>query len=113
MSACDCLSITLVIAFKKSSTVLDAVLYAWSGLGCTFGPLILMGLYYKKANKFGFNLHRYRIGVVSLPGMAACQPDHNVLSHPFDDPRFYAEHVEHLYFFQLNTTACRIKKNRC
>ncbi|MCP5508784.1 MAG: sodium/proline symporter, partial [Chlamydiales bacterium] len=44
---------SLVIAFKKSSTVLDAVLYAWSGLGCTFGPLILMGLYYKKANKFG------------------------------------------------------------
>lgn len=45
--------LSLGIAFGKSSSVLDAVLYAWSGLGCSFGPLILMSLYYKKCNKYG------------------------------------------------------------
>ncbi|MEC7839089.1 MAG: sodium/proline symporter [Chlamydiota bacterium] len=45
--------ISLFIAFIKSSTVLDAVLYAWSGLGSSFGPLILMSLYFKKCNKYG------------------------------------------------------------
>jgi len=45
--------IALLVAFNKSSTVLDAVQYAWSGLGCAFGPLLLMSLYSKKANKYG------------------------------------------------------------
>lgn len=46
-------AIALLVAFKKSSTVLDAVQYAWSGLGCAFGPLLLMSLYSKKSNKYG------------------------------------------------------------
>lgn len=45
--------IALTIAFRRSSTVLDTVLYAWSGLGCAFGPLLLMSLYYPKANRQG------------------------------------------------------------
>jgi len=42
-----------LIAFKKFSTIFDLVSYAWSGLGATFGPILIMGLYSKKANKAG------------------------------------------------------------
>jgi sodium/proline symporter len=44
---------SLFISFNKSSTILDAVYYAWAGLGCSFGPLMLLSLYFKKANKYG------------------------------------------------------------
>ena len=44
---------SLSIAFYRSGTILDAVLYAWSGLGSSFGPLILMSLYFKRCNKYG------------------------------------------------------------
>jgi len=60
------ISITsLIIAFLKSSTVLEAVLYAWSGLGSSFGPLILMSLYFKKCNKYG------AIGGILVGGITA------------------------------------------
>lgn len=45
--------ISLIIAYNKSSTVLDAVRYAWAGLGCSFGPLMLMSLYSKTVNRNG------------------------------------------------------------
>lgn len=45
--------IALIIAYNKSATVLDAVRYAWAGLGCSFGPLMLMSLYSKSVNKYG------------------------------------------------------------
>lgn len=45
--------VSLFIAFDKSSSILDAVYYAWTGLGCAFGPLMLMSLYYKRANRYG------------------------------------------------------------
>ncbi len=44
---------SLLISFNKSSTIMDSVYYAWTGLGCSFGPLMLMSLYFKKANKYG------------------------------------------------------------
>lgn len=44
---------SLFFAFNKNTTILDAVLYAWSGLGSAFGPLMLTSLYSKKANKYG------------------------------------------------------------
>lgn len=43
----------LGLAFVKSATVLEAVLYAWSGLGSSFGPLVLMSLYFKRCNRYG------------------------------------------------------------
>lgn len=46
-------ALSLFLALNKNSTILEAVLYAWSGLGCAFGPLVLMSLYSKKANKYG------------------------------------------------------------
>lgn len=45
--------VSLLIAFNRSTTILNAVLYAWTGLGCAFGPLVLMSLYDNKANKYG------------------------------------------------------------
>ena len=45
--------VSLIIAYNKSATVLDAVRYAWAGLGCSFGPLMLMSLYSKSVNKYG------------------------------------------------------------
>lgn len=46
-------AVSFMLACSKSSTVSNTVLYAWTGLGCSFGPLILMALYSKKANKYG------------------------------------------------------------
>ncbi|CUI16539.1 putative sodium/proline symporter [Candidatus Protochlamydia naegleriophila] len=43
----------LLLAFNKSSTILDTVLYSWSGLGSAFGPMVLMSLYSEKTNRYG------------------------------------------------------------
>jgi sodium/proline symporter len=45
--------LAFVIAYAKISTIYSLVLYAWSGLGSSFGPLILYSLYSKKINKYG------------------------------------------------------------
>jgi SSS family solute:Na+ symporter len=45
--------IALLLAFNRSSTVLDTVLYSWSGLGSAFGPLVLMSLYSSSINRYG------------------------------------------------------------
>ena len=45
--------ISLTIAFFSNSTILEMVLYAWTGLGCSFGPLIIMSLYSKRTNRYG------------------------------------------------------------
>ena len=42
-----------IIAFFKISTIYSLVLYAWSGLGSAFGPLLVFSLYSKQANKYG------------------------------------------------------------
>lgn len=42
-----------IIAYNKISTIYELVLYSWSGLGASFGPLLLVSLYYKKATKLG------------------------------------------------------------
>jgi sodium/proline symporter len=44
---------SLLVAFYKSAAILKTVLYAWSGLGSAFGPLVLMSLYSKKTNQWG------------------------------------------------------------
>lgn len=45
--------ISLGIAFLTSSNILNMVLYAWSGLGSSFGPLVITSLYSKRANRYG------------------------------------------------------------
>lgn len=48
--ACAC---ALLISVGKVSTINELVLYAWSGLGSSFGPLLIFSLYSKKVNKYG------------------------------------------------------------
>lgn len=44
----------LIIASFKPTTIYNLVLYAWSGLGSTFGPAVIMALYgHKSANRYG------------------------------------------------------------
>lgn len=45
--------VALLLSFNRSTTVLDTVLYSWSGLGSAFGPLVLMSLYSSSANRYG------------------------------------------------------------
>ncbi|HSX10814.1 MAG TPA: sodium/proline symporter [Chlamydiales bacterium] len=45
--------IGFVIAYFKISTIYQLVLYSWSGLGASFGPLLLLSLYVKSINKYG------------------------------------------------------------
>lgn len=45
--------IAFLIAYGKLSTIYSLVLYAWSGLGAAFGPLLILSLYSKNINKFG------------------------------------------------------------
>ncbi len=45
--------IAFVIAYGKISTIYSLVLYAWSGLGSAFGPLLLLSLYWKRITKYG------------------------------------------------------------
>ncbi len=45
--------VALAIALNRNSTVLETVHYAWSGLGCAFGPLVFAALYSSHTNKYG------------------------------------------------------------
>jgi SSS family solute:Na+ symporter len=45
--------IALLLSINRSATVLDTVLYSWSGLGSAFGPLVLMSLYSTSVNRYG------------------------------------------------------------
>ncbi|HEY5622013.1 MAG TPA: sodium/proline symporter PutP [Pontiella sp.] len=45
--------IACVIAAKPDSNVLQLVSYAWAGFGATFGPLVLMSLYWKRMTRNG------------------------------------------------------------
>ncbi len=45
--------IAFLIAFGEFSTIYSLVLYAWSGLGSSFGPLLVLSLYSKTITKQG------------------------------------------------------------
>lgn len=45
--------IAFLFAFFRINTIYELVFYAWTGLGSSFGPLILFSLYSKKANRYG------------------------------------------------------------
>ena len=46
-------TIAFIIAFKKTSTIYGLVQYAWSGIGSSFGPLVLLSLYSNRVSKYG------------------------------------------------------------
>lgn len=41
------------IAWNEESTIMSLVKYAWSGLGASFGPLMILSLYSTRVNKYG------------------------------------------------------------
>ena len=45
--------IAYIIAYFKISTVYDLVQYAWTGLGASFGPLVMTALYARSVNRYG------------------------------------------------------------
>jgi sodium/proline symporter len=45
--------IASLLAFNKNNTILGLVGYAWAGFGASFGPVILLSLYWKRMNKWG------------------------------------------------------------
>jgi len=52
--------LALALSYTKNDTILTLVAYAWAGFGASFGPVILLSLYWKKMNRWG-----------ALAGMAA------------------------------------------
>ncbi|MFV9510066.1 sodium/proline symporter PutP [Tepidibacillus sp. LV47] len=45
--------IALALAWTKNNTILNLVGYAWAGFGASFGPVILLSLYWKRMTKWG------------------------------------------------------------
>jgi sodium/proline symporter len=45
--------IALALAYSKNDTILSLVGYAWAGFGASFGPVVLLSLYWKRMNKWG------------------------------------------------------------
>ncbi|MBR8658663.1 sodium/proline symporter [Brevibacillus aydinogluensis] len=45
--------IALALAYGKNDTILSLVGYAWAGFGASFGPVVLLSLYWKRMNKWG------------------------------------------------------------
>ena len=45
--------IAVLIALDPESKVINLVSYAWAGLGASFGPVVLMSLYYPQTNQWG------------------------------------------------------------
>jgi sodium/proline symporter len=78
--------IAFLIAYGKISTIYSLVLYAWSGLGASFGPLLLLSLYSRSINKYGA-----WAGIVLGGGISAVWPyinHHLSLDVPMIVPAF-------------------------
>jgi len=45
--------VAILLAFDRSSSVLDLVSNAWAGFGAAFGPIILLSLYWKRFTRYG------------------------------------------------------------
>jgi sodium/proline symporter len=46
-------AIAFLIAWGKWSSIFSLVQYAWSGIGASFGPLLIFSLYFKRLNRQG------------------------------------------------------------
>ena len=45
--------IAVIFAWDPTSSVFRIVSFAWAGFGAAFGPVILLGLFWKRSNRFG------------------------------------------------------------
>ena len=48
-----CIAIVAIIWARKEGSVFSIVSFAWAGFGATFGPLMLLALFWKRSNKYG------------------------------------------------------------
>ena len=46
-------AVAIVIALDKDSVIFNIVSFAWAGFGATFGPLMLLSLFWKRTNRAG------------------------------------------------------------
>lgn len=46
-------AVSVVIAWDPASSVFQIVSFAWAGFGATFGPVMLLALFWKRSNKTG------------------------------------------------------------
>jgi len=45
--------VAVFLAWNPDSSVFDIVSFAWAGFGATFGPVVLVSLFWKGANRYG------------------------------------------------------------
>ena len=45
--------IGVVIAWNPDSSVFQIVSFAWAGFGASFGPIVLLALFWRRSNKYG------------------------------------------------------------
>ena len=45
--------VALALSYTKNGTILSLVGYAWAGFGSAFGPVIILGLFWKRMNRWG------------------------------------------------------------
>ena len=45
--------VAIIFALNPDSSVFRIVSFAWGGFGATFGPAVLLALFWKRANKWG------------------------------------------------------------
>ena len=46
-------AVAIVIALDENSVIFTIVSFAWAGFGATFGPLMLLSLFWKRINRAG------------------------------------------------------------
>jgi len=93
--------IALLIAYDKDETIIETVLYAWAGLGSAFGPLVLMSLYSKTANRYGAIA-----GIFVGGAIASIWPDLNPYITNFEIPSMipgFSLSLASIYFVSLAT----------
>ncbi|MEH7110519.1 sodium/proline symporter PutP [Bacillus sp. JJ1764] len=57
--------VAAALAFRQNNTILSLVAYAWAGFGASFGPVILLSLFWKKMNHWGA-LYGMIVGAVTV-----------------------------------------------
>ena len=46
-------AVAVVLAWDKNSSVFQIVSFAWAGFGATFGPVVLLALFWKRSTMWG------------------------------------------------------------
>jgi sodium/proline symporter len=74
-------SVAIVLASNQHTSIFQAVGFAWSGLGASFGPVTLFSLFWPRMNKYGAI-----VGIISGALMVLfwglCSKYTNLVSHP-------------------------------